>query len=437
MIYYIGDITHIPHSQLLENKIVKVTKDFLINYVKEKKIICLDTETTRRFPKNKYPEDIYSPGLDPIVSKICMIQLGDEYNQFIIDARTEDCYFLKEILEDKNILKILHNAKFDIKHILYNYKILPKNVWDTMLCEKVLYNGEKLKYSLEALADRYLGIKSTSSVDLFNPVEEDDEEEENPFDIFNLIESTPKTVYIDKSTRARFINIGDRPFTLEEILYGADDVIYPYQIYFKQKEGRALSDGLYKPTLGFEVENRFVIQLAKIENRGITIDIPAWKKMYQDNINIYNKKITELNDWVINNHPKFANQLDLFNPKPTCSILWSSPAEVIKFAKYLGICPKEKSKFTGLIEYTVGAKAMFKLLTNENKERFFKNQALEFKAKDDTQAFILNFLLTKKYQQLTTTFGLDWLRYIHPVTNKVYTNYIQIMNTGRMSSTSP
>ena len=42
---------------------------------------------------------------------------------------------------------------------------------------------------------------------------------------------------------------------------------------------------------------------------------------------------------------------------------------------------------------------MFKLLTNENKENFFAGKELDFKDGIDTQAFILNFLLLKKYQQ--------------------------------------
>ncbi len=63
------------------------TIEFIYNYLINKTVIGVDIETTRKYKKNKYREDIYKPGLDPYVSKICMLQIGDLDNQFIIDVR--------------------------------------------------------------------------------------------------------------------------------------------------------------------------------------------------------------------------------------------------------------------------------------------------------------------------------------------------------------
>ena len=49
--------------------------------------------------------------------KMIMFQIGDEENQFIIDTRHVSIAPLKYVLEDKNIIKIFHNAKFDYKFI--------------------------------------------------------------------------------------------------------------------------------------------------------------------------------------------------------------------------------------------------------------------------------------------------------------------------------
>ena len=413
-------------------KIAYGSLDECIDYLKKKKEISIDIETTRKYPKYRYREDIYKPGLDPFVTNICMLQIGDLKKQFIIDVRNVDITPLKEILESEDYLKIGHNLKFEVKHLLHSHGIYLQNVWDTMICERVLYNGEKLGYSLEALMKRHLGYENYQNKDLFDAVEEDYEDEN--FDVFDFIDGKQEKLYIDKSIRTQFIELGNKPFTEDQILYGATDITAPLQLYEIQKKGRYVNGELYKPDIGFKLENKFVPVLGRIELRGISVNIEGWLNLFEKNTKLYVEKKKRLDKWVTDNYPRYS-RTDLFSEQE-CLVDWKSPTEVVKFARYLEFCPKEKSKQTGRMEYTVGAKAMFKLLSNENKERFFAGEEKEFEGKDDIQGFILNFLLLKKTQQLTTTFGKEWLRYIHPITNKVYSNFIQLMNTGRMSSTS-
>lgn len=431
MIYFITDKTQI---QYYDRDLNFTNLDDCLFYLKDKKVIGLDIETSRKYKKYKYREDIYKPGLDPYFSKICMLQIGDLDNQYIIDVRFVDIAPLKSILEDKSILKVGHNLKFETKHLLLNHDIFIQNIWDTMICERVLYNGERIKYSLEALMKRHLGYSNREELSLFDMYNEDEEYEEYE-SLFNFLDGKKEKLYVDKSIRTQFIEIGNTPFTKEQIEYGATDIITPLQLREIQLKGRMIAeDDFYLPEVGFKLENAFVPILGRIELRGVSINQDRWVELADENFNIYLEKKDRLDKWVTENHTQFTIS-DLFEGTK-CNIDWKSPKSVVEFALYLGICPKEKSKFTGEEEYTVGAKAMFKLLTNENKENFFAGKELEFKSADDYQAFITNFLLLKKYQQLTTTFGKEWLRYIHPITGKVYSNFIQLMNTGRMSSTS-
>jgi ribonuclease D len=63
MIYSIGFKT---------KQTISCTIDDVIRYCSKQKVLGLDTETT---------------GLDPHIDKIVMFQIGDQTNQFIIDAR--------------------------------------------------------------------------------------------------------------------------------------------------------------------------------------------------------------------------------------------------------------------------------------------------------------------------------------------------------------
>lgn len=402
-------------------------------YLKSQSIIGVDIETGRKYPKGMYNEFIYSPGLDPYVSRIVMVQVGTLEKRFVIDARVVDCSFLKEIFEDEKILKVGHNLKFEGKHFLVNYKSLLVNVWDTMIAEKVLYNGITFSYSLKGLMDRYLGIKSVEDTDLFSePVSEDDEVE---LDELSLLDYKEEPIqYVDKSIRLGFIEIGDNPFTKAQIEYGVNDIVAPLKIYEIQRQGRLVGEELYKPEIGFKLENKFTQVLAHLEVTGMGFDSLQWKNLALQNKEVYIRRLEKLNNYVESTCPRFASKVDLFTSKPACTIQWSSSKQVIEYFRYLEFCPKEKSKQTKRIEWTVRAKALFNLLSTENRDRFYANQETEIV---DNESLILNYLLLKKAEQAYTTFGEDWLKYVHPITYRVHSSYNQYMYTSRMSSTNP
>lgn len=428
MIYVIGNS--------LFNDYPSATMQECVDYLKKQTTIGVDIETGRLFPKGTYSEEVYRPGLDPYVSRIVMIQVGTEDKQYIIDARTTDYMPLKEVLENDSIQKVGHNLKFEGVHFL-KQGIKLVNVWDTFLVEKVLYNGLKLSYSLAALMYRYLGIEPVESINLFHEIEMEDEEE---WDDPTGLEFKRERVYVDKSTRLQFINIGDSPFTIQQIEYGAQDIIAPLLIKKEQEKGRIIQDEkgrdiLYNPVKGFKVQNKFTQVLASIEFEGMEFDSQKWLELAEKSKQRFLQYVEKLDAYVISHYAdKFSSGVNLFSNTPTCAIEWTSSKQVINFFRHLGFCPKEKSKQTGKLEWTVGAKALFKLLSVEYRDKFYSSQPTDLNTQED---IILNYLLLKKAEQASTTFGKDFLKYVHPVTKKIHSSYNQYMHTGRLSSTNP
>ena len=101
----------------------------------------------------------------------------------------------------------------------------------------------------------------------------------------------------------------------------------------------------------------------------------------------------------------------------------------------LDITVTERSKFTGKIEKTIGAKALIKFLPNEYKDKFMDGNWPD--DLNDKYNLVVFYLLLKKTQQLMTTYGADFLQYVNPITGRVHCNIRQFLNTGRMAATSP
>lgn len=369
------------------NDVPCVKLEEVVKYCKGKKELTLDIETSYKFG-GKYPEE----GLSPQLSTICMFQIGDAEVQFIIDARKVDCSVFKDILEDESIRIIGHNIKFEYKHILWNYDIRITNMYDTQIAEQITHLGSKyvkLKFSLEALVNRYLG----------------------------------KTV--DKTTRLEFTKIGNKPFSLRQIKYGAEDIIHPTLIYEQQKI-QIKEKGV---TACVRLENKFIAVLGDIELKGMCFNKEIWENTFEKNKKLFENQKKVLDAFVVKYHSNsdfVKRQLDLFSTETEVLIKWTSSKQVIQFFKYLLICPQEISKTTKKLAYTVNANVLRASLNTLNKDVL-----------PEVKQFILDYLKFKEYEQAVTTFGIDFFKYINPVTNRLHSNYKQILNTGRISSSNP
>ena len=75
--------------------------------------------------------DTETEGRDPHIDKLLCAQFGNKTAdiQIVVDCVTTDIRLYKDVLESK--LVIGQNLKFDLQ-FLYNYGIVPLNVYDTM-----------------------------------------------------------------------------------------------------------------------------------------------------------------------------------------------------------------------------------------------------------------------------------------------------------------
>lgn len=108
--------------------------------------------------KNKKDEvvavDIETTGLDPLKDKIRLISIYGNNVEIVTESIEEVRY----ILENPNILKVFHNAVFDVSFLKIN-GINVNNFGDTMIAAMVIKNTNSGKFSLKDLSKRYLNVK--------------------------------------------------------------------------------------------------------------------------------------------------------------------------------------------------------------------------------------------------------------------------------------
>ena len=331
------------------------------------KILQYDSETT---------------GVDARICDLLCVQFGNKEKDFqiVVDTTTVSILLYKSILEDKYIVG--QNLKFDLQ-FLYNYGIIPRKVYDTMIVEQLLYLGYPsgtISYSLASIAQRRLGID------------------------------------IDKSIRGQIIWRG-----LDEqvILYSANDVRWLEDIMYSQ-----LKDCEEKQCkVGAKLECDFVPVISYLEWCGIKLDESKWLvKMKKDKDNL--DKARESLDKFITSNPNLSQfthierQGDLFsgfNSEPICTINWSSSRQVVQLAKILGF------------DTTVQDKK-----TKEDKDSVLEKHLKTQKGINDE--FLDLYFAYQEYAKVVSSFGQSQLNMINPKTGRCHTIYKQLgAASGRMS----
>ncbi|ENJ9653536.1 ribonuclease D [Clostridium botulinum] len=184
--------------------------DFITN---ECKFIAIDTETT---------------GLDPLLDKLCLIQICTGENIFILKYDNNIKYNnLIKIMENKDVLKVFHHANFDLRFLMKNLKLESiNNVACTKISAKLL-NGINENSSLKYLVKKYLDIDIDKSMQM------------SDWSNYNL--------------------------SLDQIQYAVSDVIYLYKLWIKIKR-------LLKNEALYDIANSCFNYLpinAKLHNNGI------------------------------------------------------------------------------------------------------------------------------------------------------------------------
>lgn len=317
--------------------------------------------------------DTETTGLNFLTDKMTMFQIGDMDRQFVIYTNKVNITDLDVILEDTTITKILHNAKFDYKFIKAATGIEITNIYDTFLAERIINCG-----------------KTDFSCSLANTLKR----------YFNIV--------LEKEVRTSFIHNSGVAFTDKQIEYGAKDVEYLIQI----KDSQLPLINKYNLNQIIELENRAVKIFAEIEYEGILLDKDTWSKIAIKNKLKVKEQLLELDDEVLA-HPKLkdkykhAVQFDMFTDVKDLrrtGINWDSPLQVLSLFKNL--VPK---------------------LENVNGKELLKFKRHEL---------IHNYIKFKETSKLSSTYGEKFYKYISE-DNKVHTNFSQILDTGRVSSSGP
>lgn len=380
-----------------------VTNERSLFESKNYKILSIEESISMLNTWNMIQFDTETLGRDCHIGRLLLAQFGniDKSIQIEIDCTTVDIKLYKDILESKYIIG--QNLKFDLQW-LYNYSIIPRKVYDTMIVEQVLYLGyppeykdtiHGISYSLQDIADRRLGI------------------------------------FIDKTVRGQ---IQWRGIDDSVVLYAANDVKLLYDIMCKQ-----VQECRDKECIGAaKLECAFVPVIAYLEWCGIHLDENKWQaKMKKDKLNLQ-KAVEDLNKFVCSN-PNLSEftyinrQGDLFSgfdTIPKCTINWASSSQVVPLLKKLGFNTTVEDKKTGEDKDS----AMEKVL---KKQKGINDEFLRLylgKGEEGDEDYYAGYNGSAK---VVTSFGQGHLNAINPYTKRIHTQYWQLgADTGRMSSGS-
>lgn len=352
-IYFVG-----PSPLIKYNTFIESTIENCLEWLNTLNEVNLDTETSGMFDH---------------CNSIVMLQLNYDNVTYVIDTRHTDISRLKDKLE--NILVVGQNLKFDYK-FLKKAGIELNKIYDTFIAECCLTNG---------LLDRELGLA--------------------------YLAKKYCNITLDKSVRNQFVGLNGQPFTEQQITYGIGDVTCLTDIKTKQ----LLKISELDIVEWVNNEMKACLPLADIEYNGMGFNQEAWLDLAKKatiNTKTFEKELDDLvrTDQRLIRFVKLEVQGNLFfgledgfEHGRDINIKWSSPAQVDKVFKALGI----------------------QLETTSEKE-LTKYQ--------NDYPIVKKFIDYKKQAKLVSTYGIDFLKYVNPVTQRIHTSFWQVLDTTRVSS---
>ncbi|MBI4850966.1 MAG: DNA-directed DNA polymerase [Acidobacteria bacterium] len=263
---------------MTEIKILKTSSELqqAIQILTQAECIGLDTETT---------------GLDPYTSKLRLIQIATAKEAFIIDLfhTPQLAKELKSLLLAEKPIKILHNAKFDLKMLKHHLGLEVNSIFDTILASKLISGGrEGESHSLAKTVTRFLGIE------------------------------------IDKSEQTS--NWAENNLSESQIEYAAQDALIVCKLY--QAQLLKLCDlGLLETA---ELEFDCVSAIANMELAGMLLDKKRWQEIVKETETKHLRVATELRQAL----EPVDEQMSLFGES---TINLDSPSQVQEALRKLGI----------------------------------------------------------------------------------------------------
>ena len=321
-----------------------------------------------------------------------MLQIGVKGgDQYVFDMRSVPIEALRSLLEDTSVTFVGHNIKYDY-NVLKTHGMLLHKLYDTMVSDQVIYNGEyemayirkNRRFSLAGVYAHYFGVN------------------------------------IDKETRQQFHTVHDNQFTEQQIRYGSLDVVYPFEI--KDEQDRlALELGVERT---IALENKVLLALGDIEYNGFHINPKRWLEISID----YRLRILETTAQLdrlllsqdpskVNKYRKIAYQTDIFDSsfenRRYSIVNWGSDKQVYEIlSKVFDMYPVDKYG-----KPSSGAVAIELLPQSHEITRLI--------------------LKLRQEEKVISSFGSKFLDKFLTKESRVHTHFNQIVETGRMSSRNP
>ncbi|MCL1938876.1 MAG: DNA polymerase I [Candidatus Azobacteroides sp.] len=228
----LSSIQTIPHNYFLLDD--ETTIAILIDRIKQQGYFTFDTETTGIDPLSAY-----------LVGMSFALKEGEAYYLPVAENQEKaqkTVNLFKEVLEDKSLLKIGQNLKFDI-NVLKKYEVrVDGPMFDTMIAHYLI--NPEYRHNLNYLAETYLNYQMVH--------------------IEELIGNKGKN------------QLNMRQVPLEQVVdYAAEDADITYKlknIFVEMIEKNNFSDLFYK------IEMPLVSVLSDMEEAGVRLDIPALKE---------------------------------------------------------------------------------------------------------------------------------------------------------------
>lgn len=279
--------------------------------------------------------DVESDGLDPYTLKLLLVQIGIPGQAFVVDAKL-DLGPLKTLLEDPEILKLVQNGKFDYSALKVTRSIEIRNMFDTMLSERLLTVGMERENSLLSLAAKYTGVQLDKDWESLN----------------------------------WYAAAKSGKFSEAQLRYAAVDVVILFPIYAKQKEG------IEKEKLDQVAKLEFDLLpvVAEIEIKGSKIDVNKWR----ENLAVLSQRRDEIARQIQEElRPYFVvKQMGLFGQN-TDVLNLNSPMQVMGAFRKLGIdIPSTGEAILAKVDHPV-AKLLLQYRENEKLLTAFGENLLE------------------------------------------------------------
>lgn len=388
-----------------------VTKNKELFEPEKYKIIGVDESLSLLEPLRIVGVDTETSGLRCHKDKLLSLQLGCFDFQIVIDCLTTDIALYGNYLESDRLF-LFHNAKFDLQW-LYKYHIVPRNVYDLFLAEKLMWLGYPTVLSPE------VWDKIQCSRYDYVPADPSKKGSKAKYILYMNLKKLGEMylgIELDKSIRGQIIYKG---LTEDVIVYAANDVKYLEKIrelQLKQLEKQGLLTAM-------EYENKAILPIAYMCYCGIRIDRDRCQKKKEHDQSVLNSIKSEMDKWLIEHEPdskyikidRQGNLFSGFNTEPQVILNWNSPKQVIPLFKKYGVDTTALDKEDDEDKDSIGAKVLG--------------------PQKDKCSLIPLYIRYKVMKKLCSTYGANILKQIDRDTGRLYTNFNSLgTDTARISS---